>query len=133
MAIRIFGNGGAGTPAPAALSALVCLTLGLSACVSAPVQRPASTGMAPPPAAQYSRSQPLFGLDAKELSARFGEPRLDIRDRTVRKLQYLTAGGRCVLDVYLYTSARGREATVTHIDTRLTDGSDADPAACGIR
>lgn len=131
MAIRNFGIGGGGAPASMALA---LLTLALSACVSAPVERPGSSGgMAPPPAVQYSRSQPLFGLEAKDLTARFGEPRLDIRDRTVRKLQYLTAGGRCVLDAYLYATARGREPTVTHIDTRLTNGQEVDPASCGIR
>jgi hypothetical protein len=40
--------------------------------------------------------------------------------------------GDCVLDAYLYTTARGKEPTVTYIDTRRTDGSDVDPAACGI-
>lgn len=114
------------------LSALAVSTL--SACVApSPGSRP-SGGMSPPPmAGSYGKAQPLVGLDAKRLIAMFGQPRLDIRDRTVRKLQFMTAGGKCVLDTYLYTTARGREPTVTHIDTRLTDGSDVDPASCGIR
>ena len=114
--------------------ALAVLTLALSACVADTSGPPRTTGTPPPPPAlQYSRSQPLFGLDAHALTARFGEPRLDIRDKTVRKLQFMTGGGRCVLDAYLYATARGREPTVTHIDTRLTNGQDIDPAACGIR
>lgn len=82
-------------------------------------------------AASYGKPQPLLGYDAKRLIGQFGEPRLDIRDRTVRKLQFLVGG--CVLDTYLYTTARGREPVVTHIDTRYPDGNDADPENCGIR
>lgn len=105
----------------------------LSACVAPTATR--QTGAMPPPpmAGRYGKPSPLTGLDARGLMARFGQPRLDIQDRTVRKLQFLTAGGRCVLDTYLYATARGREPVVTHIDTRTTDGNEADPAACGIR
>jgi len=85
----------------------------------------------PPMAVKYGKAQPLVGWDARRLIAQFGEPRLDIRDRTVRKLQFMT--GKCVLDTYLYTTARGRDPVVTHIDTRYPDGRDADPAHCGIR
>ncbi len=104
------------------------VSLLLSACVGASDQ-PAA--LPPPPmAATYGKPQPLIGYDARRLVAQFGEPRLDIRDRTVRKLQFVTGG--CVLDTYLYATTRGREPTVTHIDTRLPDGRDADPASCGI-
>jgi len=122
--------------APGALAALTLAlsTLVLSACVSDTSVQPRAPGTPPPPPAlQYSRSQPLFGLDAAALTARFGEPRLDIRDKTVRKLQFMTGGGRCVLDAYLYATARGREPTVTHIDTRLINGQDVAPSACGIQ
>lgn len=85
---------------------------------------------APPMASSYGPPKPLVGLDAKRLIARFGEPRLDIRDRTVRKLQFDVSG--CVLDTYLYTTARGKEPTVTYIDTRMPDGKDVDPGVCGI-
>lgn len=102
----------------------------LSACVgTADGGGPVSTASAPM-AAAYGKPLPLVGWDAKRLIAQFGEPRLDIRDRTVRKLQFMTGG--CMLDTYLYTTARGREPTVTHINTRRPDGSDADPASCGI-
>jgi len=101
----------------------------LSACV-APSGGEHATGLPPPPAARYGPPQPLVGYDARRLIARFGEPRLDIRDRTVRKLQFMAGG--CVLDAYLYATARGREPTVTHIDTRTPDGTDIDPARCGI-
>ncbi|RXR30219.1 hypothetical protein [Sphingobium fluviale] len=113
-------------------SALVTLlsTLALSACV-APDQADVAPLPAPPPmAGAYGPPKPLIGLDAKRLIARFGEPRLDIIDRTVRKLQFLTGG--CVVDAYLYTTARGKEPTVTHVDARWPDGKDANLAACGI-
>jgi len=101
----------------------------LSACVAPASQR--SSSIPPPPASQFGPPQPLAGWDAKRLVARFGEPRLDIRDRTVRKLQFTTGG--CVLDTYLYNTGRAREPVVTHIDTRLPDGRDIDPTRCGIR
>ena len=112
----------------AVLSAVLGLSL-LSGCV-APTGGGSGPSMPPPPAASYGPPQPLVGYDAKRLIARFGEPRLDIRDRTVRKLQFETGG--CVLDTYLYTMARGREPVVTYIDTRRPDGADIDPARCGI-
>ena len=73
---------------------------------------------------------PLLGMDAKKLVSLLGQPRLDIRDRTVRKMQF--ANGRCVIDAYLYAPARGREPQVTHIDARLPTGEDAPVASCGI-
>jgi hypothetical protein len=104
-------------------------TIFLSACV--PATQP-EAGIAPPPiASSYGKPQPLLGWDAKRLTSRFGEPRLDIRDKTVRKLQFVTGG--CVLDTYLYATARGKEPVVTHIDTRRSDGRDVDPAVCQIR
>jgi len=109
--------------------ASILATIALSACV--PASEP-DAGIAPPPiASSYGKPQALLGWDAKRLTARFGEPRLDIWDKTVRKLQFVTGG--CVLDTYLYATARGKEPIVTHIDTRRTDGRDADAAACEIR
>ncbi|MGD9812289.1 MAG: hypothetical protein AB7U35_13325 [Sphingobium sp.] len=116
-----------------AIRRAVLTTTPLLALLSACVGAPEGTGALPPPpmAATYGKPQPLLGYDARRLIAAYGEPRLDIRDRTVRKLQFLV--GDCVLDTYLYATARGREPVVTHIDTRRTDGNDVDPASCGIR
>lgn len=111
-----------------ALATILVLTL-LSGCVGPPSRGGAITSA--PMAAQFGPPQPLFGYDAHRLIARFGKPRLDIRDRTVRKLQFMTGG--CVLDTYLYITARGREPVVTHIDTRNPDGTDVDPGRCGIK
>ena len=46
----------------------------------------------------------------------FGTPRLDIVEGDARKLQF--SGGACVLDVYLYPPAAGREPETTYIDAR---------------
>lgn len=105
----------------------------LAGCV-APDDSVSSAGSRPtaPMASHYTTGQPLMGMDAKRLTARFGTPRLDIRDRSVRKLQFDV--GPCVLDAYLYAEARGREPVVTHVDARrASDGADVDPAACGVR
>ncbi|MFZ2995741.1 hypothetical protein [Sphingobium sp.] len=81
-----------------------------------------------PPASAFMKQGPLLGSDARTLSQMFGEPRLDIRETTVRKLQF--ASGRCILDAYLYAQARGKEPVVTHVDARSPAGADVDPAAC---
>lgn len=83
-----------------------------------------------PMAGQYGRPQGLIGINARRLVAILGQPRLDIRDRTVHKLQF--ANGRCVIDAYLYAPSPGREPVTTHIDTRLPTGQDVDIAVCGI-
>lgn len=74
------------------------------------------------------KSGPLMGMDARHLVQQFGTPRLDIRESTMRKLQF--ANGRCVLDAYLYAPARGKEPVVTHVDARTPAGADTDPGAC---
>lgn len=81
-----------------------------------------------PPASAFQKQGPLMGSDAKALTHMFGVPRLDIRETTVRKLQF--ANGRCVLDAYLYAPAKGREPVVTHVDARTPAGADVDPASC---
>ncbi len=81
-----------------------------------------------PPASAFQKQGPLMGSDARRLTQLFGAPRLDIRETTVRKLQF--ANGRCVLDAYLYAPGRGKEPVVTHIDARNPAGADVDPGAC---
>ena len=86
---------------------------------------------APVMASQFGAAPaPLMGLDAKKLIALFGAPRLDIRDRTVRKLQFAT--GRCVIDTYLYAPAKGKEPQVAHVDSRLPTGEDVDLTKCDV-
>lgn len=107
---------------------LLALLLALPACV------PSTVGEAPalPPvrnAGAYGRApEGIAGATARKLVALFGQPRLDVRERTVRKLQF--SNGRCVLDAYLYAPAQKKEPIVKHVDTRLVNGTDADQASC---
>lgn len=103
----------------------------LPACGSSPTGiRPAA--ISPPPArsaAFYGRApEGVAGADAGKLTAMFGKPRLDVQQPGMRKLQF--TNGRCVLDAYLYPTGRRKEPVVTHVDTRLADGKDADQAMC---
>ena len=105
------------------------LALTLSACATVPTQAPPIAQQGPGPmASAYGKPHALIGADAKKLTQMFGEPRLDIRDRSVRKLQF--ANGRCILDAYLYSSAKGKDPVVTYTDSRLPNGKDLDSVAC---
>ncbi|HEY0116190.1 MAG TPA: hypothetical protein VGB54_10745 [Allosphingosinicella sp.] len=105
----------------------------LASCASGPAtrQRP---GARPAQTVQPARGNPMpvrgdavMGRNAQGLVSLFGPPALDVREGRARKLQFLNPN--CVLDAYLYPPARG-EAVVTHVDTRLPDGRDADRSAC---
>jgi len=74
------------------------------------------------------RSNELRGRTAQSLVALFGQPALDVREGTARKLQF--SGQNCVLDAYLYPPQGRGEAVVTHVDARSPDGRDADRGAC---
>ncbi|QGP79507.1 hypothetical protein [Sphingobium sp. CAP-1] len=106
------------------------LALPLAACGGGIVPPPSTQIQPPPgpPASAFMKQGPLMGADARRLTQMFGQPRLDIRETTVRKLQF--GNGRCVLDAYLYAPARGKEPVVTHVDARTPAGVDVDPAAC---
>lgn len=105
-------------------------TLALAGCGAGTVVPGA--GIAPPPAgppaSAFARPGPLAGMDARRLTQLFGTPRLDIRESTMRKLQF--ANGRCVLDAYLYPPPRGGEPVVAHTDTRSPAGVNVDQTAC---
>lgn len=71
----------------------------------------------------------IIGADRSGLLARFGQPRLDVVEGDVRKLQFV--GTACVLDVFLYPPAPGAEPRATYVDARRSsDGLDVDRAAC---
>ncbi|CAN5400928.1 hypothetical protein BH10PSE12_BH10PSE12_14270 [soil metagenome] len=110
--------------------ALAALLLSMTACAAVPSAPGPATLPAPPTAGAYGKPMPVIGETAKRLIATFGQPRLDIRERTVRKLQF--ANGRCVLDAYLYSSAKGKEPVVTYVDARLPSGQDTDANACAM-
>lgn len=107
-----------------ALLALPLAACGGSIVPPAPI-RPSPAG---PPASAFMKSGPLMGMDAHHLIQQFGTPRLDIRESTMRKLQF--ANGRCVLDAYLYAPSHSKEPVVTHVDARNPAGTDMDPGTC---
>jgi hypothetical protein len=92
---------------------------------AAPPVRPAAP---PPPAYSTNGLESVIGQSARGLVALFGNPDLDIREGSARKLQFL--GPICVLDAYLYPPRAGAEPVVTHIDARLPDGRDIDRSSC---
>ena len=104
----------------------------LTAGCVAPVRETAAPPARPPvpPAPVYSTNglESVMGQSARALTSLFGNPDLDVREGTARKLQFL--GPACVLDLYLYPSRQGAEPVVTHVDARLPDGRDTDKAAC---
>lgn len=71
----------------------------------------------------------VIGASPADLARQFGPARLDVREGDARKLQF--SGVPCVLDVYLYPAAPGREPQATYVDARRpSDGRDTDRAAC---
>ena len=90
---------------------------------------PAPVAVAPvmPAAAQPHRGG-LIGLTPSEVGARFGKPRIQVREGDGTKVQFATA--RCILDLYLYSAGSGGVAKVTHVDARTPDGRDTDQSRC---
>ena|SRR6478735_339186 len=129
-----------------ALPATALLLAGCATAVVPPAQQPppASPGQhsipptrpaAPVTSARAPEIQRLPGLeeviehDTASLVRRFGDPRLDVREGDMRKLQF--AGEACVLDVFLYPLHEGQEPVATHVEARrASDGQDVDRAAC---
>lgn len=103
----------------------LCLPLALAGCVEKPPQ-----AIAPPRTAPVVQSglNRVMGQNAQALKALFGDPDLDVREASARKLQYVSS--ICVLDAYLYPPAAGREPVVRYIDARLPNGDDFDRASC---
>lgn len=86
---------------------------------------------APPPAQVQSLPgvAGVIGATVPELTRQFGPPRLDVWEGDARKLQY--SGTPCVLDIFLYPGAAGREPQATYVEARrASDGQEVDRAAC---
>lgn len=87
---------------------------------------------ASPPAAQalaLPGLEGVIGATTADLLRQFGPARLDVWEGDARKLQFSSAA--CVLDVYLYPSAAGREPQATYVDARrASDGKDVDRPSC---
>ncbi|TVV74065.1 hypothetical protein [Sphingomonas solaris] len=111
---------------PARPAALALLAL-LSACATAPSQRPLNPPRIPTVALGAGLER-VMGKDARTLQSLFGAPDLDVREGPARKLQYVSTV--CVLDAYLYPPAAAREPLVRYVDARLPNGDDFDRASC---
>ena len=97
-----------------------------AACATTPTPAPVAPVTAV--AAKQQRGG-LIGLTPTEVGARFGKPRLQVREGDGTKVQFATT--RCVLDLYLYPAGgSGGVARVTHVDARTPDGRDTDKARC---
>ncbi|WP_332811157.1 hypothetical protein [Sphingomonas sp.] len=115
------------TTAPRALAAAIGALLLLAGCVpSTAPETPAARPRAP--VLNRQGLEGVLGHDARALEAQFGRPNLDVQEGDARKYQF--ASEICVLDVYLYPPARGREPVATWVDARLPDGRDIDRASC---
>ncbi|AKQ41058.2 hypothetical protein CP97_01880 [Aurantiacibacter atlanticus] len=67
--------------------------------------------------------------DAGTLQRRFGQPRLNVVEGDMRKLQF--AGEACVLDIFLYPLSPGATPVATWIEARRgSDGAAVDRQAC---
>jgi hypothetical protein len=123
LAALLAGCGGGGT-APVQSASAVQMPRRVA--VRPPLCRP------PPPPAQLQSLpgvQGVIGATPGELARQFGAPRLDVWEGDARKLQY--SGTACVLDIFLYPSAAGREPQAAYVDARrASDGQDVDRAAC---
>lgn len=97
-----------------------------------PTRPPVTRPIAGVPAPQIMEGPGLGGIirePAAVLTRRFGEPRLDVREGDMRKLQF--TGQACVLDVFLYPLAPGAEPVATWLEARRSsDGANVDRLAC---
>ncbi len=93
------------------------------------VRPPVQQHVAAPRALTAPGLEGVVGASQAELTRQFGAPRLEVWEGDARKLQF--TGTACVLDVYLYPAAPGREPQATYVDARrASDGKDVDRATC---
>lgn len=91
--------------------------------------RPPDAAFRPPEVLRAPGLDAVIRQDAASLVRRFGEPRLDVHEGDMRKLQF--AGRACVLDVFLYPLREGAEPVATWAEARRpSDGQEVDRAAC---
>lgn len=121
MALAGCAGGGSGPRKPAAAARPTFR--------SAAPAKPRSAGLAVPAVMAPAGLAGVIGAPASALTARFGQPRIDLAEGDARKLQF--AGPTCVLDIYLYPLAAAAEPTATHVAARLRQGgAPAEPGAC---
>ncbi len=123
LGLALAGCGGGGKPRPASALPPVAQN-------QPPVKIEVLTRPVPEAAVMHLPGlDSVIGANAAVLLKEFGDPRIDLREGDVRKLQF--AGAPCVLDIYLYPPDGGGEPVATHVDARrASDGLDVDRAQC---
>lgn len=90
---------------------------------------PRVTGARAPEILNERGLEAIIRRDARDLTRRFGAPRLDVREGDMRKLQF--QGEACVLDIFLYPLRPGEEPVATWVEARRhSDGAEVDRGAC---
>ncbi|MEP3052037.1 MAG: hypothetical protein ABJP48_04765 [Erythrobacter sp.] len=113
------GSGGAGPPPAPSLIGERPLTTTVAA----------GADFRPPEMQEIDGVSGLIGARAEQLTAAFGNPRIDLAEGDARKLQF--AGENCVLDVFLYPLEPGQNPVATHVEAREPEnGRDFDRARC---
>lgn len=93
------------------------------------VRTPVRRAPPPPPVQALPGLEGVIGASEVDLVRQFGAPRLDVQEGDARKLQYSATA--CVLDIYLYPAAPGREPQASYVDARrASDAQAVDRAAC---
>jgi hypothetical protein len=94
-----------------------------------PVRTPVAVKPMPIRAAAVAGLEGVIGATSADLLRQFGPARLDVWEGDARKLQF--TGSPCVLDIYLYPPALGREPQASHVEARrASDGEEVDRIAC---
>lgn len=94
-----------------------------------PLRQPVKVAPRPAEVHMVPGLEGVIGATAPELARRFGPARLDVWEGDARKLQF--SGTPCVLDVYLYPSAPGRDPQATYAEARrASDGKEVDRVSC---
>ncbi len=106
--------------------AALALSATLGACAATPPPRQAV--VAPPVPMGTIGLERVMGQNAAALAGLFGSADQDVTEASARRLQF--ASTICILDAYLYPSAKGREPVVTHVDARQPNGQAIDRASC---
>lgn len=90
---------------------------------------PRVAGFRTPQIMQERGLEPVIRTNAATLQQMFGTAQLDVREGDMRKLQF--SASACVLDVFLYPLAPGREPVATWVEARrASDGAAVDRGAC---
>ncbi|HYD23228.1 MAG TPA: hypothetical protein VEB68_00400 [Croceibacterium sp.] len=88
-----------------------------------------ATGFRTPTVLRVPGLEGVIESDAASLVRSFGNPRLDVSEGDMRKLQF--TGEACVLDVFLYPLRDGGEPVATYLEARRArDGQEVDRVAC---